>query len=80
MREAVETATEPVLAGFSIKIDETILFHPLSRERRFARSSRSRLDGSSAQLAEHGIRLEVTEAAIDAIAQQGYDPTFGARP
>ena len=32
------------------------------------------------QLAEKGIELEVTEAAIDAIAERGYDPTYGARP
>jgi ATP-dependent Clp protease ATP-binding subunit ClpB len=32
------------------------------------------------QLEQNGLRLEVTEAAINAIAAQGYDPTYGARP
>ncbi|MEE9603526.1 MAG: hypothetical protein V3V75_09490, partial [Thermoguttaceae bacterium] len=32
------------------------------------------------QLQEKGIELEVTTAAIDEIAKEGYDPTFGARP
>ena len=32
------------------------------------------------QLAEKGIRLEVTNAALSAIAEEGYDPTYGARP
>ncbi len=80
MREAAGNhATEPSLPEFLNRIDETILFHPLSQAeiRKIVTLQVGRLER---QLAEHGIRLEVTEAAIDAIAQQGYDPTFGARP
>jgi ATP-dependent Clp protease ATP-binding subunit ClpB len=32
------------------------------------------------QTAEKHLDLEVTEAAIDEIARQGYDPSYGARP
>jgi len=32
------------------------------------------------QLQEKGIDLDVTTAALDAIAAEGYNPTFGARP
>jgi ATP-dependent Clp protease ATP-binding subunit ClpB len=32
------------------------------------------------QLAEMGIQLSATEAALDWLAQLGYDPQFGARP
>ena len=37
-------------------------------------------DQSTGQLAAKGIKLEVTPAAIDAIAEEGYDPVYGARP
>ncbi len=32
------------------------------------------------QLEQVGVKLEVTERALDAIATQGYDPVYGARP
>ena len=32
------------------------------------------------QLAAKGIALDVTDAARDRIAEEGYDPTYGARP
>ena len=32
------------------------------------------------QLHERGVDLEVTDAALDAIAAEGYDPAYGARP
>ena len=34
----------------------------------------------SARLAEQGITIELTEAAREWLAEQGYDPQFGARP
>ena len=61
------------------RIDETILFHPLNKEeiRKIVTLQVKHLD---AQLEQHGITLEVTEAALDRIAEKGYDPAFGARP
>ena len=32
------------------------------------------------RLAEHDMTLEVTDAAVNAIAEEGYDPIYGARP
>jgi ATP-dependent Clp protease ATP-binding subunit ClpB len=32
------------------------------------------------QLEQHDMKLVVTEEALDAIAREGYDPTYGARP
>jgi len=80
IREAVTEALESrFLPEFLNRIDETIIFHPLTPEqiRRIARLQIARLQR---QLAEAKIQLEVTDAAVDAIAEQGYDPTFGARP
>ena len=32
------------------------------------------------RLAERGLRITLTQAAIDALSSEGYDPQFGARP
>jgi ATP-dependent Clp protease ATP-binding subunit ClpB len=80
MREAIdEILGTRFLPEFLNRIDETILFHPLKKEeiRKIVTLQVKHLD---AQLEQHGIRLEVTEAALDTIAEKGYDPTFGARP
>jgi ATP-dependent Clp protease ATP-binding subunit ClpB len=65
---------------FLNRIDETILFTPLSRENVSA-IVRMQLDITAAML-EHnnGIRLSFTDDAVEWLAQLGYDPTFGARP
>jgi len=67
------------LPEFLNRIDETILFHPLTREqiRRIVELQIRRL---RKQLEQHGIELEVSEAAVSAVAAEGYDPTYGARP
>jgi ATP-dependent Clp protease ATP-binding subunit ClpB len=61
------------------RIDEKIIFEPLDRKQihRIADLQIARL---SQRLREHNIELEVTESARNAIAAQGYDPKFGARP
>ncbi len=64
---------------FLNRIDETIIFHPLDRPqiRRIAAIQVKRL---AAQLEQHGMQLEASDEALDAIATEGYDPMFGARP
>ena len=47
---------------------------------RSARSSSLQIARLRKQLDEKGIDLDVTDAALDAIAAEGYDPTYGARP
>ena len=38
------------------------------------------LNGIKNMLAENGVKLEITEKALEFIAAEGYDPQFGARP
>lgn len=38
------------------------------------------LDATRARLAPRGVALEVTEAAVDWLAENGYEPQYGARP
>ncbi len=80
MREAVTEALQGrFLPEFLNRIDETIIFHPLdsSQIHKIVGLQIARLQK---QLATKRIDLEVTAAAIDAIAEQGYDPAYGARP
>jgi ATP-dependent Clp protease ATP-binding subunit ClpB len=80
MREAVnQSLSTRFLPEFLNRIDEILIFHPLKREqiRKIVEIQIRRL---KTQLQDKGIDLEVTLAALDAIAAEGYNPTYGARP
>ncbi len=64
---------------FLNRIDEIIEFRPLSREQ-IGEIVDLQLRRLHARLAERRIDLELTGAAKDALAQAGWDPTYGARP
>ncbi|WP_314028000.1 ATP-dependent chaperone ClpB [Porphyromonas catoniae] len=64
---------------FLNRIDETIVFTPLSRPE-IERIVRLQLDATAHVLASNGIELHYTDAAVSWIAEAGYDPEFGARP
>jgi ATP-dependent Clp protease ATP-binding subunit ClpB len=80
MREAVRGALQTsFLPEFLNRIDETIIFHPLDRPQ-IRRIVGLQVERLGRQLESHGMKLEVTAEAMDAIAREGYDPTYGARP
>jgi ATP-dependent Clp protease ATP-binding subunit ClpB len=80
MREAVtEALNARFLPEFLNRIDEIIIFHPLRRDQ-IRKIVKLQIERLKKQLLQHQIELEVTEAALDAIAERGYDPTYGARP
>jgi ATP-dependent Clp protease ATP-binding subunit ClpB len=64
---------------FLNRIDEIVVFHPLTREH-IAGIVDIQLRRISRLLAEKGYQIEVTEAARKYLAEVGYDPQFGARP
>jgi ATP-dependent Clp protease ATP-binding subunit ClpB len=64
---------------FLNRVDDVIVFRPLSREQ-LRRIVELQLERVRALLTERRITLEITESAEDAIAEDGYDPAFGARP
>ena len=64
---------------FLNRIDEIITFTPLTQEQ-IADVVRLQMKKVTDMLEPQGIRLETTEAAIKFLAQEGYDPDFGARP
>lgn len=64
---------------FLNRIDEIITFHPL-REDEIRQIVLLQLKHVEKMLKENGITLEVKDSAISLLAQEGYDPDFGARP
>ena len=64
---------------FLNRIDEIVVFQPLSREQ-LAEVVDFQLRRVSQLLANKGYFLEVSQAAREFLAEQGYDPSFGARP
>ena len=64
---------------FLNRIDEIITFQPLTREQ-IADVVRLQIRKVQEMLEPQGFKLEVTPQAISYLAQEGYDPEFGARP
>ncbi|MDI9470502.1 MAG: ATP-dependent Clp protease ATP-binding subunit [Bacillota bacterium] len=64
---------------FLNRVDETIVFHELSRAE-IRQIVDLMLREVSEPLAERGITLKLSDAAKDLLADRGYDPKFGARP
>jgi ATP-dependent Clp protease ATP-binding subunit ClpB len=64
---------------FLNRIDETIIFDRLKRDE-ITTIVDLQLDRVRKRLAKQGLALALTESAKDFIANQGYDPVYGARP
>ncbi|MHC4776794.1 MAG: ATP-dependent Clp protease ATP-binding subunit, partial [Planctomycetota bacterium] len=75
-RDLLKKVLRPELLN---RIDETIIFHQLTPEDlgAIAAIQLRRLQG---RLAERGLSLSMTDDAKAALAAEGYDPQFGARP
>ncbi len=64
---------------FLNRVDEIIMFSPLTLDQ-MKSIVNLQMKEVQTRLAEHGLKVELTEAARDWLASEGYDPTFGARP
>ena len=64
---------------FLNRIDEIITFQQLTQEQ-IADVVRLQMKKVTDMLEPQGIQLQITDAAIKFLAQEGYDPDFGARP
>ena len=64
---------------FLNRLDDIVLFKPLA-EAEIERIVELMFDGLRARLGERRMRLEITPAAQRYIAEQGFDPVYGARP
>lgn len=77
--EVLDLLKKTIRPEFLNRIDEIIMFTPLD-ESEIKEIVQLQLNGVKKLLADNGIHLEFTEAAVTAIAEEGYDPQFGARP
>ncbi|MBD2859498.1 ATP-dependent chaperone ClpB [Spongiibacter sp. KMU-158] len=64
---------------FINRIDELVVFEPLAKEQVRAIAN-IQLDILGRRLRERELQLEVSDAAMDMLAEVGFDPVFGARP
>lgn len=77
--EVLEMLRKTVRPEFINRIDEIIMFRPLSR-RDIRKIVDIQVNLVQKRLEEAGVRLELSETALDRLARLGYDPQFGARP
>ena len=77
--QVLELLKQTIRPEFLNRIDETIMFTPLNQEE-IEQIVGLQIDGVKKMLAYNGISLEVTPAALHYLAEEGYDPEFGARP
>ena len=78
-KEVMNMLKKNIRPEFLNRIDETIMFLPLT-ETEIRQIVLLQIKGVQKMLAENGVELEMTDAALNFLSQVGYDPEFGARP
>ncbi len=77
--QVLDMLKQTIRPEFLNRIDETIMFTPLNRAE-IEEIVGLQVKSVSKMLATNGITLTVTPAALSLLADEGYDPEFGARP
>ena len=77
--QVLEILKKSVRPEFINRIDEIIMFRPLSKTdiRKIAEIQFSQIQK---RLSESGVKLDISQKALDRLAKLGFDPQFGARP
>ena len=75
----MEMLKKTIRPEFLNRIDETIMFLPLTKKE-IADVVRLQMNAVTKMLEPQGFNLQTTEQAIEWLAEEGYDPEFGARP
>ncbi|EHH0802905.1 ATP-dependent chaperone ClpB [Vibrio vulnificus] len=77
--QVMEVVTKHFRPEFLNRVDETVVFHPLGQNH-IKLIAAIQLNRLANRMEEHGYQLEVSDKALDLIAQVGFDPVYGARP
>ena len=77
--QVIDMLKQTIRPEFLNRIDETIMFTPLN-EREIEEIVGLQIKSIKKMLERNGVTLEVTPAALKYLAEEGYDPEFGARP
>jgi ATP-dependent Clp protease ATP-binding subunit ClpB len=78
-QEVLQLLRQTIRPEFLNRIDETIVFHPLTQGE-IKQVVRLQINSIAKMLEQNNVKLKVTEPAIELLAREGYDPDFGARP
>jgi ATP-dependent Clp protease ATP-binding subunit ClpB len=78
-QEVTERLKQIIRPEFLNRIDETVMFTPLDRKE-ILDIVRLQVENVKRMLETNGITLEITPAALELLAEDGYNPEFGARP
>lgn len=78
-RKVLELLRRTIRPEFLNRIDETIVFHPLLKGE-IRQVVQLQLNGIVKMLQQNGINLHISDDAVELLAEEGYDPDFGARP
>ena len=77
--EVMVLMRETIRPEFLNRVDEIIMFHPLLKKE-ITGIIKIQLDELKKRVLANGINLEFSDYLVDYLLQNGYDPTFGARP
>ena len=77
--EVMEILTQHFRPEFINRVDDTVVFHPLSRDQ-IRKIVDIQLEYLRARLADRDMYIELSDTARDRLANAGYDPVYGARP
>ena len=77
--EVFELLKKTIRPEFLNRIDEIIMFKPLSRDEIHG-IVKLQFEQVKKMLNKNGIELQITDKAVNLLAEMGYDPQFGARP
>ena len=77
--EALDVLRKSFRPEFLNRVDEIVVFHPLSRDE-LRQIVSIQIGGLRKRLEERKVELQLTDKATDYLAERGYDPQYGARP
>ncbi|MFN8290427.1 MAG: AAA family ATPase [Chitinophagaceae bacterium] len=77
--EVMNLLRQTIRPEFLNRVDEIIMFQPLLKKE-IAGIVKIQLEGLKKLVAQSGIQLQFSDYALDFLADQGFDPQFGARP
>jgi len=77
--EVFELLKQTMRPEFLNRIDELIMFTPLTKYE-IREIVKMQFKDVTGKLAEMGMKISMTDRAVDLVAEQGYDPQYGARP
>jgi ATP-dependent Clp protease ATP-binding subunit ClpB len=64
---------------FINRLDDIVVFHPLDKAQ-IKSIARIQLGGLDKRLAERGLKIELSDRALELLGNVGFDPVYGARP